>query len=159
MAVVYILITLATFILMEGITWLTHKYVMHGFMWYFHNDHHNPRKTIFEKNDAFFLIFATPSFALMLFGSFAGFDWKFFIGLGIMLYGIAYFLVHDILIHQRFPWFKRTDNIYFRALRKAHKIHHKHLNKEEGECFGMLLVPFKYFKEAARYKLKVRRPA
>jgi beta-carotene 3-hydroxylase len=24
-------------------------------------------------------------------------------------------------------------------------MHHKHLGKEEGECFGMLWVPFKYY--------------
>jgi beta-carotene 3-hydroxylase len=26
-------------------------------------------------------------------------------------------------------------------------MHHKHSGKEDGECFGMLLVPFKYFKD------------
>jgi beta-carotene 3-hydroxylase len=31
-------------------------------------------------------------------------------------------------------------------------VHHKHLNKEDGECFGMLFVPFKYFREAAQYR-------
>ena len=67
---------------------------------------------------------------------------------------MAYFSVHDVFIHQRFSWFKRTDNVYFRAIRKAHKVHHKHLGKEEGECFGMLLVPFKYFKEAAKSSKK-----
>jgi len=147
-----VLITLGTFLLMEGVTWCTHKFVMHGFMWYFHDDHHNPDKSFFEKNDTFFLIFAIPSFLLMLYGANAGFDWRFFVGLGIMFYGAAYFLVHDVLIHQRFSWFKRTDNIYFRALRKAHKVHHKHLGKEDGECFGMLFVPLKYFREAAAYK-------
>ncbi|HCY45426.1 MAG TPA: carotene hydroxylase, partial [Flavobacteriales bacterium] len=25
---------------MEGITWCTHKFVMHGFLWYLHEDHH-----------------------------------------------------------------------------------------------------------------------
>jgi beta-carotene 3-hydroxylase len=69
-----------------------------------------------------------------------------------MLYGLSYFLIHDVLIHQRFDWFKRTDNLYFRAIRKAHKVHHKHLYKEDGECFGMLYVPIKYFREAAAYK-------
>jgi beta-carotene 3-hydroxylase len=72
-----------------------------------------------------------------------------------MLYGLSYFLVHDVLIHQRFNWFSRTDNVYFRGLRKAHKIHHKHLGKEDGECFGMLYVPMKYFREAAAYKRKI----
>ena len=150
--IIFLLIVLGTFFLMEGITWLTHRFVMHGFLWYLHKDHHQPEPGFFEKNDAFFLIFATPSFLLMLFGANAGWDFRFFIGLGIMMYGIAYFLVHDVLIHQRLPWFKKTNNIYFRALRKAHKVHHKHLNKEDGECFGMLFVPFRYFREAARSK-------
>jgi beta-carotene 3-hydroxylase len=137
---------------MEGITWCTHKFVMHGLMWYFHEDHHQPHGGFFEKNDAFFLIFAVPSCLLIVFGSMAGFDWRFYVGLGIAAYGLSYFLIHDVLIHQRFSWFKRTDNIYFRAIRKAHKVHHKHLGKEDGECFGMLYVPPKYFREAASYK-------
>jgi len=121
---------------------------MHGLMWYFHEDHHRPTKHFFEKNDAFFIIFALPSFLLMLFGAQSGFDYRFSIGLGIMFYGAAYFLVHDVLIHRRFKWFDKVQNPYFRALRKAHKVHHKHLGKEDGECFGMLYVPTKYFKEA-----------
>jgi beta-carotene 3-hydroxylase len=26
-------------------------------------------------------------------------------------------------------------------------MHHKHLGKDDGECFGMLFVPFKYFRK------------
>ena len=150
-------VTFFTYVLMEGITWCTHKYVMHGWMWYFHEDHHRPRGRFFEKNDAFFLIFAVPSCLLIVFGSMAQFDWRFYAGIGILLYGISYFLIHDVLIHQRFDWFSRTDNIYFRAIRKAHKVHHKHLNKEDGECFGMLYVPKKYFSEAAAYRNNLRK--
>jgi beta-carotene 3-hydroxylase len=143
---VYIFITLFTFLMMEGVTWLTHKFVMHGFLWYLHEDHHQPKyQGIFEKNDAFFVIFAMPSIALFYFGVNPELNYLFFIGLGIMLYGMAYFLIHDVLIHQRFKWFKNTKNKYLVGLRKAHKIHHKHLGKEHGECFGMLYVPFKYF--------------
>lgn len=142
-------LTLATFLVMEGITWCTHKFVMHGFLWYLHEDHHQPKyQGIFEKNDAFFVIFAIPSMLLFYFGLHPSLNYLFFIGLGILFYGIAYFLVHDVLIHQRFKWFSRTKNPYFRALRKAHKVHHKHLGKEDGECFGMLYVPRRYFKEA-----------
>ena len=145
---IYILITLAVFLLMECITWLTHKFVMHGFGWYLHEDHHQPKyQGIFEKNDAFFVVFAIPSILLFYFGTYTIHTYLFFIGLGILFYGIAYFMVHDVLIHQRFKWFKNTNNRYLRGLRKAHKIHHKHLGKEEGECFGMLFVPFKYFKK------------
>jgi beta-carotene 3-hydroxylase len=86
----------------------------------------------------------------MYLGATHGNDVRLFIGIGIAAYGLAYFLVHDIFIHQRFKIFRRSDNIYLRAIRKAHKVHHKHLGKEQGECFGMLLVPMKYFREASR---------
>jgi beta-carotene 3-hydroxylase len=42
--------------------------------------------------------------------------------------------------------------MYFRAIRKAHKVHHKNQFKEEGECFGMLIVPMKYFKSELKFK-------
>jgi len=143
----FVLITLGTFLMMECVTWLTHKFVMHGFMWYFHEDHHQPQyKNWFERNDVFFVVFAVPSILLFYFGFQGGLNFLFFIGLGIFFYGLAYFLVHDVLIHRRFKWFNKTNNKYLVGLRKAHKVHHKHLGKEEGECFGMLFVPFKYFK-------------
>ncbi len=141
------LIFLATYLLMECVTWCTHKFVMHGFLWYLHADHHQPKYAhIFERNDLFFVIFAIPSILLFYFGAEAGFDYKFFIGFGIFAYGLSYFIVHDIIIHQRLKLFKNTKNKYLIALRKGHKMHHKHLGKEHGECFGMLFVPFKYFK-------------
>ncbi|WP_417865764.1 sterol desaturase family protein [Xanthomarina gelatinilytica] len=141
----YIVITLGTFSLMELVTWLTHKYVMHGFLWYLHADHHQPKYPhVFEKNDAFFVIFAIPSILLFYFGAVPELNFMFFIGLGIFLYGLTYFLIHDVLIHQRFKWFKNTENKFLLGLRKAHKVHHKHLGKEKGECFGMLFVPKKY---------------
>ena len=75
------------------------------------------------------------------------FNYLFWIGLGITIYGFTYFLVHDIFIHQRFKIIRNIDTNYFKAIRRAHKIHHKHLSKEHGECFGMLWVPFKYFRQ------------
>jgi beta-carotene 3-hydroxylase len=71
----------------------------------------------------------------------------FFIGIGITVYGFVYFLVHEVFIHQRLKWFRNTNSKYLKSIRRAHKIHHKHLGKYEGECFGMLLVPIKYFRE------------
>lgn len=151
-ALINIGIVLVTFCLMECVTWLTHKYIMHGWLgWHLHEDHHNKSHSFFEKNDYFFVIFAIISMSFYFTGTFiADFGFMFYIGIGISLYGFAYFMVHDILIHQRFKLFSRTNNVYFRALRKAHKVHHKHLGKDEGECFGMLFVPMKYFREARR---------
>ncbi|TDH27409.1 beta-carotene hydroxylase [Segetibacter sp. 3557_3] len=141
----FILILLGTFLIMEGITWLTHKYVMHGFLWYLHEDHHKKGPGFFEKNDAFFLIFSVPSILCIAYGVMDRIYWLAAIGFGIMLYGIAYFVVHDIIIHQRFKLFTRTNNVYVRAIRWAHKMHHKHIDKHEGESFGMLLVAKKYW--------------
>jgi beta-carotene 3-hydroxylase len=144
-------IVLLTFCLMECVTWFTHKYIMHGLLWIWHDDHHNKTPNFFEKNDLFFVVFAFISISFYLVGTFvADLGFLFYIGIGITLYGFAYFMVHDILIHQRFKFFSRTNNFYFRALRKAHKVHHKHLGREEGECFGMLFVPMRYFREARK---------
>jgi len=144
---IFALITLGVFIIMEGVSWFTHKYVMHGFGWFLHEDHHQPKYDGFEKNDLFFAIFAIPSMALFYFGSNTEYIYLLYIGLGILCYGIAYFIIHDVLIHQRFKWFKNTNNAYLKGLRKAHKIHHKNMGKKDSQCFGMLFVPFKYFKK------------
>jgi beta-carotene 3-hydroxylase len=131
---------------MEVITWLTHKYVMHGFLWSLHQDHHKPKyQHIFEKNDAFFIIGAIPSITLFYLGVNPELNYLFFIALGVFFYGMTYFLIHDVLIHQRLKWFTKTQNAYLKGLRKAHKRHHKHMKKEDGECFGLLNVPKKYF--------------
>ena len=138
--IIYSLIALVTFCIMEGITWLTHKYIMHGFLWYLHKDHHQPSKALFEKNDFFFVIFAIPGWLCIMLGSMNTDWWVVCIGAGITMYGLAYFLVHEIIIHQRFKLFTRSNNRYIKAIRWAHKMHHRHLNKEDGESFGMLFV-------------------
>ena len=141
------LIVLSAFIGMEGVAWFTHKFVMHGLLWIWHKDHHKKETEGFlEHNDFFFLIFALPGIAGLYFGMQNNFNAFFWIGLGITLYGFCYFLVHDIFIHQRFKLLRNADSNYFKAIRRAHKMHHKHLDKHEGECFGMLWVPFKYFR-------------
>lgn len=145
------LIVVLTFVGMEAVAWLAHKYIMHGFGWFLHEDHHKKgTESFFEKNDAFFLIFAIPGIAGFFFGMLMGYNFLFWIGMGITLYGMAYFLVHDIFIHQRFKIFRNTDSVYLRAIRKAHKVHHKYLDKHDGESFGMLWVPIKHFREAAK---------
>jgi len=139
-------IIFATFLFMEFVAWSIHKYIMHGFLWYLHKDHHQVDKNkILQKNDAFFLIFAIPSAILIIYGI-ENFSYQLYIGIGIALYGLAYFVVHEIIIHQRVKILNRIDNKYIRAIRFAHKVHHKKLEKENSDSFGMLLVSFKYFK-------------
>ncbi len=142
------LLVVTVFVLMEGATWLIHKYVMHGFLWVLHRDHHDhSTEGPLERNDLFFVIFATPSIALLYFGVKQDFSSLFYIGLGVTMYGMAYFFVHDIFIHQRGRIFTNTRNPYLLAIRRAHKQHHKHVGREEGECFGFLWVPFRYYRQ------------
>jgi beta-carotene 3-hydroxylase len=143
----WIFIFLGTFFVMEFNAWFTHKYIMHGFLWNLHSDHHHKdHNSWFERNDAFFIFYAVVSITCFYLWSYEGVWFTLPIGLGILMYGIAYFVVHDIFIHQRFKWLRNIDNKYARGVRRAHKIHHKHIGKEKGENFGMLIVPLKYFK-------------
>ena len=141
-----IFIIVITFFAMEFIAWATHKYLMHGLLWQLHKDHHVVDKNKkFQKNDFFFLIFAIPSIVLI----YIGYEYNnfcLFIGLGIALYGLGYFIVHEIIIHQRLPFFKRSNNSYIKSIRMAHKVHHKTLGKYGASSFGMLIVSRKYFK-------------
>ncbi len=146
-----LLIVLAAFISMEFVAWFTHKYIMHGPLWMLHKDHHNKQsKGWFEHNDFFFLVFALPGMLALLIALQYQYNFLFWTGIGITIYGLAYFLVHDIFIHRRLRIFGQTDNTYFKAIRKAHKIHHKQLKKEGGECFGLLWMPYKYYVEQKR---------
>ncbi len=144
---------LLSFFGMEFAAWFTHKYVMHGLLWYLHKDHHQKEPGFFEKNDSFFLIFAIPSWLFIMYGMMHGNDWKLFYGLGILAYGSCYFLVHDVLIHKRFDWFSNIRNPYFKAIIRAHQTHHRVRGKQGASCFGMLWVPIEFFKrEKSRRK-------
>jgi beta-carotene 3-hydroxylase len=136
-----------TFFTMEFMAWFSHKYIMHGFLWSLHKDHHHKdHNSWFERNDLFFIFYAVVSVGCVVFWGEYGFTPGLAIGIGIFAYGLAYFMVHDIFIHQRFKIWRNANNSYARGVRRAHKIHHKHLDKTKGECFGMLWVPLKYFK-------------
>lgn len=148
--IVNITIIIISFVGMEGVAWLAHKYIMHGLLWKLHKDHHQPNtNSKLERNDSFFVIFATPAIICFAIG-YDDFSIPFWMAIGITLYGAAYFFIHDLFIHQRIKVLRNANATYFRAIRKAHKVHHKHLGKEDGECFGMLWAPLKYFKEVRR---------
>jgi beta-carotene 3-hydroxylase len=141
------LILILSFCFMEFMAWFSHKYIMHGFLWSLHKDHHiKNQKSWFERNDLFFIFYALVSSGFVVLWGELNFWAGLPIAIGIFLYGMTYFFVHDIFIHQRFKLFRNTNNNYIRGIRRAHKIHHKNTHKRDGECFGMLWVPIKYLK-------------
>jgi beta-carotene 3-hydroxylase len=80
-----------------------------------------------------------------MYGSLSTHFWVLFIGVGISLYGLTYFLIHDVYIHRRFSWFRQLDSLYSRAILRAHGAHHAKTVKEDGESFGLLVVHPKFF--------------
>jgi beta-carotene 3-hydroxylase len=142
--VIPIVIVLATILAMEWVAWASHKYIMHGFGWGWHRDHHEPHTNMLEKNDLYAIVGAAMSIAMFALGSplVMGADaWgpATWIGLGILGYGIIYTLVHDGLVHQRyFKWVPKRG--YAKRLVQAHKLHHATIGKEGGVSFGFVLA-------------------
>lgn len=132
------IVILGVFVSMEGVAWFLHKYVMHGFGWLIHKDHHYPRKGRFEKNDLFGVIFAIISFLFILTGILSGFDIKLAIGIGIMFYGTGYFLVHDVFFHKRVKIGYHPKSKYIKRILNAHGIHHAKSTPKTGVNFGFL---------------------
>ena len=158
MAFNIVLLVLA-FLFMEFVAWASHKYVMHGFLWKWHADHHRkdhmngmPLQTEdkhFEKNDLFFIIYAMPGILLMILGFSFSYQPFIFISIGITLYGFTYFTIHDVIIHSRVKSFlKNAPKIRFiKAIINAHTAHHKPRNTKDFNNYGLLFFPRRYFKE------------
>lgn len=139
-----LLIVLASFFAMEFMAWFTHKYVMHGFLWVLHRDHHERDGRKIEWNDIFALMFAIPSIVLIYLG-YGNYDYRFWIGIGIFTYGLAYFLFHDVYVHRRLKILGGLRNRYLEATLKAHLDHH---GPNFYGNYGFLIAPMKYYIEA-----------
>ena len=137
-------IVLAATIAMELVAWSSHKYIMHGFGWGWHRDHHERHDRFFEKNDLYAVVGAAMSISCFMIGSplVAGANawWPAtWIGLGIMAYGVIYTLIHDGIVHQR--WFRYVPRGgYPMRLVQAHKLHHATEGKEGGVSFGFVFA-------------------
>jgi beta-carotene 3-hydroxylase len=123
---------------MEGVAWSAHKYIMHGWGWAWHRDHHEPHENALEKNDLFGVVFGVFSIALFTYGFvYSPFMW--WIAMGITLYGLIYTLIHDGIVHQRF-WRWVPKHGYAKRLVQAHKLHHATVGREGGVSFGFVIA-------------------
>lgn len=150
-----ITVVLLTVLAMEGVAWASHRYVMHGFGWNWHRDHHEPHDGLLEKNDLFALVGAAMSISMFAIGSpmirgAAAWEPGTWIGLGVLIYGMIYTLIHDGLVHQRwFHWVPKRG--YAKRLVQAHRLHHATVGKEGGVSFG-----FVFARDPARLKQELR---
>lgn len=135
---------------MELFAWWAHKYVMHGWGWGWHRDHHEPHDNALEKNDLFAVVFGSIVIVMFAVGQFVS-DVMWWTALGITIYGLIYTVVHDGLVHQRyFRWVPKSG--YAKRLVQAHKLHHATIGKEGGVSFG-----FVFARDPAKLKAELKR--
>ncbi len=127
---------------MEWVARMMHKYVMHGTGWCLHNDHHNKRRGIFEKNDLYFFFFAGLSFVLIFFGLRTTLYEMAAAGFGVALYGIGYVLFHDIMFHRRIKGIRiKPNHPYLKRIINAHRMHHATVMRGGAVSFSFLWAP------------------
>jgi beta-carotene 3-hydroxylase len=132
-----ILIIVATVAFMEFFAWWAHKYIMHGWGWVWHKSHHEPHHDKLEKNDLYVAVFAGISILMFWIGTY---HWMplFWIALGTTIYGMLYFLAHDGLVHQRWPFRYVPKRGYLKRLYQAHRLHHAVKGKDGCVSFGFI---------------------
>lgn len=135
-----VLVVVSTVIAMEGVALAVHKHVMHGPGWGWHRSHHEPHAGAFEVNDLYAVVFAGLALAMIVLGS-PDSGILYWIGIGMSVYGLLYFIVHDGLVHQRWPFRHVPKNPYLKRLVQAHRLHHAVEGREGCVSFGFLYAP------------------
>ncbi len=139
------IIVIATFLSWEGVAWLSHKYIMHGFLWTWHRSHHTVHHRHLERNDLFAVVFSLPSIFIFYYFSLVSYNpYMLAVGLGIFCYGVFYFVFHDVIVHQRIRWRPARKSRYLQRMINAHYVHHSKHTKNGCEAFGFLYAPRKY---------------
>lgn len=138
-------IVLAAAVFWEFVAWFMHKYVMHGFGWFLHKDHHVTTGRRLQRNDAYALVFAVVSFLLIFNGLRLSIVPMASAGFGVALYGIGYLVFHEIMFHKRIKWIKyRPKTRYMKRIINAHRVHHSTVSRDGARSFSFLYAPRKY---------------
>ncbi len=135
---------------MEVVSYLVHRFIFHGVLWDLHKSHHTSTHGLFEANDIFSVFFAAVSMLMMYYGMNDPLSSALFaVGLGIAIYGLLYFIIHDLFAHKRFVPFK-SDSKIMRLIRRAHQNHHQTADKPGQEPYGLFLFPYDEYPERER---------
>ncbi|RUT32764.1 beta-carotene hydroxylase [Arsenicitalea aurantiaca] len=130
-------ITLATVVFMEWFAAFSHKYIMHGWGWGWHRSHHEPHEGMLEENDLYAVVFGVIAIALF----WAGALWYWplwYVALGLTIYGFLYFVAHDGLVHQRWPFKYVPRKGYLKRVYQAHRLHHAVQGRDGCVSFGFV---------------------
>ncbi len=140
-AVGWFALFIAALLTMELVAYVSHRYLMHGPLWFLHRSHHVVHTARFEWNDLFGMMFALPAIAC-IWAATSGGPWMLLpIGLGMTAYGFIYFVFHDVVVHRRFRLRQVPRSRYLRRIIKAHLIHHRTHHRQGAQSFGFLYAP------------------
>lgn len=118
-----------------------HHHLWHGPLWFLHESHHREREGHLELNDVFAVLHAGVGIALILFGCVGPVGWlrelAFGAGLGMSLFGMSYFLIHDGVVHGRLPVAALDAVPWIHRLVVAHRAHHR----TGAHPYGLFLGP------------------
>jgi len=147
---IWVAVALPVAAAMEPWAALLHGRVWHRWLWLVHRSHHTARRGRFEHNDALSFLHAPIAVALILWGCLGEpgvlREVAFGAGLGMTLFGVAYAIVHDGLVHGRLPVAALGRLRTFDRIRRAHQAHHR---REHGGPYGLFLGPRELAREVA----------
>ncbi len=154
----HLAVAVAAFLGMEGFAWAVHRYVMHSrWGWGWHASHHvegvvgDFDRKRWELNDLFAVVFASPAVLLFWVGAAPGLRSLWWAGVGVSAYGVMYAVVHDGLVHQRWPFRFAPKRGYAKRLVQAHRLHHAVRGRDGAVSFGFLYAP-----EVRKLKARMR---
>ena len=138
---------------MEFWAQILHHRVWHGPLWFLHESHHREREGALELNDVFAVFHAAVGIALILYGCVGPVGWVreagFGAGLGMSVFGMSYFFVHDGLVHERLPVDFLEENRWIHRLAAAHRAHHR----TGAHPYGLFLGPQEAKRASRRRRL------
>ena len=125
---------LGAVVVMEVISYLSHRFVMHRFGMGLHRSHHQAGGGGFERNDLYPLMFSALAIAAFAVGTSLPSARILEVAGGVTLYGALYGFVHEVYIHRRLPISPRRARV-LELLKRCHRVHHLY----GGEPYGMLI--------------------
>jgi beta-carotene 3-hydroxylase len=131
-----VLLVIGTVVFMEWFAAWSHKHIMHGWGWQWHKSHHEPHDETLEKNDLYAVIFAVIAIGMFWVGNWVWPVW--WIAVGVSVYGVLYFFMHDGLVHQRWPFRYVPRKGYLKRVYQAHRLHHAVEGRDDCVSFGFV---------------------
>ncbi len=122
---IFVAVTAVAAVAMEPISAGIHRWFGHGPGWALHRSHHEDELVGFEANDVIPVVSALLTMLAFWVGvTVPGAGLAVPLALGATIYGMAYFVLHDLYIHRRLPLLPERVE-WLEPIRQAHLDHHR----------------------------------